>query len=116
MSEPGTPRRIEVRDGEEVVVQAEVASQPDQGTVRASLRTDSPHIPPGRRADLVDAVMDAPEVRDGTRLEAAVPLGDTESLERLRPIGRPVPEHFPHLFGRGVDHYGELMNLHEGRT
>jgi hypothetical protein len=38
---------------------------------------------PGR-ADLVDAVMDLPEVWASERLEAAVPSGDGESLERLR--------------------------------
>jgi hypothetical protein len=33
---------------------------------------------------LVDAVMDLPEVRASSRLEATVPLGDAELLERLR--------------------------------
>ncbi|HEY1000120.1 MAG TPA: hypothetical protein VGD83_10810, partial [Streptosporangiaceae bacterium] len=39
---------------------------------------------PGRRASLADAVMDLPEVQASTRMEATVPLGDGESLERLR--------------------------------
>jgi hypothetical protein len=33
---------------------------------------------------LVDAVMDLSEVQDRSRMEATVPLGDAESLERLR--------------------------------
>jgi hypothetical protein len=33
---------------------------------------------------LVDAVMDLPGVQASSRLEATVPLGDAESLERLR--------------------------------
>jgi hypothetical protein len=33
---------------------------------------------------LVDAVMDLPEVQSSARLEAAIPRGDGESLERLR--------------------------------
>ena len=41
-------------------------------------------MPPGKRTDLVDAVMDLPEVQASARLEAAVPIGDGESLERLR--------------------------------
>ena len=41
-------------------------------------------MPPGSRAGLVDAVMDLPEVQAGSRLEATVPLGDAESLARLR--------------------------------
>ena len=40
--------------------------------------------PPGRRADLVDAVVDLPEVQASSRLEATIPLGDTETLDRLR--------------------------------
>lgn len=39
---------------------------------------------PGARASLVDAVMGLPEVQASDRLEATVPLGDAESLERLR--------------------------------
>ena len=48
-----------------------------------SLRAESGHITPGRRASLVDAVLDRPEVRESARLEAAFPLGDAESLHRL---------------------------------
>ena len=55
-----------------------------EGTVRASLLPASGHTPPGSRASLVDAVMDLPQVQAGSRLEATVPLGDAESLERLR--------------------------------
>jgi hypothetical protein len=40
--------------------------------------------PRGYRASLVDAVMDLPEVQASDRVEAAVPYGDAESLERLR--------------------------------
>jgi hypothetical protein len=54
------------------------------GTVRASLHAQAGHITPGRRASLVDAVMDLPEVQASVRLEASIPLGDGESLERLR--------------------------------
>jgi hypothetical protein len=55
-----------------------------EGTVRASLLPSYGHTPPGSRASLVDAVMDLPEVQASSRLEATVPLGDAESLERLR--------------------------------
>jgi len=54
------------------------------GTVRTSLLPSSGHSPPGSRASLVDAVMDLPEVQASSRLEATLPLGDAESLERLR--------------------------------
>ena len=48
------------------------------------MRAESGHITPGRRASLVDAVLDLPEVRESARLEAAFPLGDTDSLHRLQ--------------------------------
>jgi hypothetical protein len=41
-------------------------------------------MPPGSHARLADAVMDLPEVQASSRLEATVPVGDTESLQRLR--------------------------------
>jgi hypothetical protein len=77
-------RRIEVKNGDQTVAAAEVTT-PDnpEGTVRTSLLPSSGHIPPGSRASLVDSVMDLPEVQQSSRLEATVPLGDSESLDRL---------------------------------
>jgi hypothetical protein len=48
-----------------------------------SLRAEPGHISPGRRASLVDAVLDLPEVQESARVEAAFRLGDSESLDRL---------------------------------
>lgn len=85
MTTPDTPRRIEVDDGDQTVAAAEVTiSAEDDGTARASLHASAGHITPGTRASLVDAVMDLPEVRASAHLQATVPLGDAESLERLR--------------------------------
>lgn len=85
MADPGTPRHVEVKEGDQTVAAAEVTtSQETDGTARASLHAASGHIVPGRRASLVDAVLDLPEVQASARLEATVPLGDGESLERLR--------------------------------
>jgi uncharacterized phage protein gp47/JayE len=85
MSNPDTPRHIEVKDGDQTVAAAEVTTaEGAEGTARTSLHAASGHIPPGTRASLVDAVMDLPEVQASTRLEATVPLGDGEALERLR--------------------------------
>lgn len=76
---------VEVRDGDRAVTSAEVStSSESQGTARASLQAESGHLPPGSRSDLVDAVLDLPEVQDSAHLEATVPLGDSESLHRLR--------------------------------
>ena len=85
MTDPGTPRHVEIKDGDETVAAAEVTtSQEAGGTAHASLHAAPGHIAPGSRADLVDAVMDLPEVQASERLQATVPLGDGESLERLR--------------------------------
>jgi uncharacterized phage protein gp47/JayE len=85
MTDPGTSRHVEIKDGDQTVAAAEVTtSQQAGGTAQASLHAASGHIAPGSRASLVDAVMDLPEVQHSARLKAAVPLGDTESLWRLR--------------------------------
>jgi len=85
VADPDTSRHIEIKDGDQTVAAAEVTtSQQADGTAQASLHAASGHIAPGHRASLVDAVMDLPEVQQSARLKAAVPLGDTESLWRLR--------------------------------
>jgi uncharacterized phage protein gp47/JayE len=85
MTSPDTPRYIEIKDGDQTIAAAEVTTSSGAGgTARASLNAVSGHVPPGGRANLVDAVMDLPEVQASARLEAAIPLGDGESLERLR--------------------------------
>lgn len=85
MTSRGRGMRVEIKDGEQTVAAAEVTTSPGpQGTTQASLHAMSGHVAPGNRARLVDAVMDLPEVQNSARLAAAVPLGDSESLQRLR--------------------------------
>jgi hypothetical protein len=77
-------QHVEISDGGRTVAAAEVIiSGGTGGTARASLRAESGHIAPGRRASLVDAVLDLPAVRESARLAAVFPLGDSESLHRL---------------------------------
>jgi hypothetical protein len=83
MTDPEDARRVEIKDGDHTVAAAEVSQRAD-GTARASLHAASGHVAPGRRADLVDAVVDLPEVQASSRLEVTIPLGDGESLDRLR--------------------------------
>ena len=83
MASDNKSRRVEVTDGDQTIAAAQVAEHTEE-TVRTSLLPTSGHTPPGARASLVDAVMDTPEVQGSSRLEATVPLGDAESLERLR--------------------------------
>ena len=85
MTNPDSPRHVEVRDGDRIVAAAEVTTaKGPEGTARTSLHAMSTDVPAGHRANLVDAVMDSPEVQASTRLEATIPLGDGELLERLR--------------------------------
>ena len=85
MTNPGKHRHVEIRDGGQTVASADVTTKnkPDS-TAQASLRAVPGHIAPGTRASLVDTVMDLPEVQESKRMEAAMPLGDSESLGRLR--------------------------------
>jgi len=83
MTDPEDARRVEIKDGDHTVAAADVSPQPG-GTARASLHAASGHVAPGRRADLVDAVVPLPEVQASSRLEATIPLGDGETLDRLR--------------------------------
>jgi hypothetical protein len=85
MIDPHMPRHIEIRDGDHAIAAAEVMTcEEAAGTARVWLHAAPGHVTPGRRASLVDAVMDLPEVQASVHLEATVPLGDTELLERLR--------------------------------
>jgi hypothetical protein len=85
MNDHDASRHVEVRIGDQTVAAADVTTAKGaEGTARTSLHATSGHIAPGSRASLVDAVMDLPEVQASTRLEATVPLGDGEALERLR--------------------------------
>ena len=77
-------RHVEISDAERTVAAAQVTSQGPGGTARASLRAESGHITPGRRASLVDAVLDLPEVQESARLQVAFPLGDCETLQRFQ--------------------------------
>jgi hypothetical protein len=85
MTSADKSHHVEVKEGEQTVAAAEVTTLGDpERTVRASLLPSSGPASPGSRAGLVDAVMDLPEVQASSRLEATVPLGDADSLQRLR--------------------------------
>src|SRR3984957_10667110 len=78
-------QHVKVSDADRTVDTAEVTtSEGSGGTARVSLHAEPGHITPGRRASLVDAVLDLPEVQESARVEAAFRLGDCESLHRLQ--------------------------------
>jgi len=86
VTNPETSRHVEIKDeGDHTVAEAQVTTaQGPEGTVRTSMNAKDAYVRPGDRASLVDAVMDLPEVQASDRVEAAVPYGDAESLDRLR--------------------------------
>jgi hypothetical protein len=86
MSDPETSRHVEIKDDDDrtaAVAEVTTARGPE-GTVRTSMYAKNEHVRPGDRAALVDEVMDLPEVKASNRVEATVPYGDAESVERLR--------------------------------
>ena len=56
----------------------------DLALARASLHVEAGHLPAGTRGRLVDAVLDSPEIRSRQWIQVALPLGDTEMLNRVR--------------------------------
>jgi len=77
-------RHVEVSDNHGVVVSADVTiTQQTVRTARTSLRAAAGHLAPGSRARLVDAVLELPELHNDGRLEAAFPLGDSETPHQL---------------------------------
>lgn len=76
---------LEISDGHGAVASADVTipCEPDRPAF-ASLRAIAGHLAPGARTRLVDAVLDLPELRQGVRLHAAFPLGDSETLLRFQ--------------------------------
>jgi hypothetical protein len=86
MTDPETSRHVEIKDDDDrtaAVAEVTTARGPD-GTVRTSMYAKNENVRPGDRAALVDEVMGLPEVKASNRVEATVPFGDAESVERLR--------------------------------
>jgi hypothetical protein len=60
MTSPGTPRHVEVKDGDQTVAAAEVTTSGGaDGIARASLHAASGHVTPGGRAAPVDPGRDS---------------------------------------------------------
>jgi hypothetical protein len=86
MTDPQNSRHVEIKDDDDrtaAVAEVTTAKGPE-GTVRTSMYAKSERVRPGDRAALVDEVMGLPEVKASDRVEATVPYGDAESVERLR--------------------------------
>jgi hypothetical protein len=71
-------------DGHRLATADVTTSAEAHGVTLASFHAEAGHLPPGTRRNLVDVVMDLPDVRASDHLRASVPTGDTESIDRLR--------------------------------
>jgi len=77
-------QRVTVQDGERTIGEADVRLAPDQNSLHVSLSVDAGLLPPGTRTQLVDAVLDLPEMTPGTQFKATLPAGDGEMLDQIR--------------------------------
>ena len=83
MTERDRPRIVVEDDDGRCVAEADIEVV-SRSEVRASLHVEAGHLPRGTRTRLVDAVLDTPEVSSCEHVQVALPLGDTEMLDRVR--------------------------------
>ncbi len=77
-------QQVSVEDDEGRTVASADIEIVDDSVSRASLHVESGHVQPGARARLVDAVIDEPQVSARPHLQVAMPLGQTEMVDRVR--------------------------------
>ena len=83
MSDTGQ-QHITIEDDGRPVAHADLKPSVDSDTVQASMHVESGHLPTGTRTRLVDAVIDRAAALRAERLQACLPAGDGEILDRLR--------------------------------
>jgi hypothetical protein len=77
-------QHITIEDNGRPLASADVEPSIGSDTVRASMHVESGHLPSGTRTRLVDAVVDRATALQAGRLQASLPAGDGEILDRLR--------------------------------
>ena len=77
-------QHITIEDEGRAVATADLESSTDTDTISASMHIESGHLPIGTRTQLVDAVVDRASALQAERLQASLPAGDGEILDRLR--------------------------------
>lgn len=76
---------VEIIEDGRRIASADIDTTPAApGTARVSFHAESGHLPTGTRTDLVDAVLDEPDVQNSRHLHASVPSGDSESLTQIQ--------------------------------
>lgn len=77
-------RTVTSEEDGRLLAEAVLRDDTDQQTVHADFHVEAGHLPVGARTQLVDAVCDQPDVKAAARLNATLPAGDSEILDRLR--------------------------------
>jgi len=75
-------QHITIEDDGRLLAEADVRATNE--AVQAELRVEAGHLPPGTRTRLVDAVLDISNAEPGIPLNATLPAGDAEMLQRMR--------------------------------
>ena len=113
---PNHPRfHIEINDADGRRVAFADIELLDSSMARASLHVESGHVPMGARPRLVDAVLDDGNVASCTHLLVAIPLGDTEILDRVRErceVTDTHPAGVTCLMGIGRTHHHPATDYH----
>jgi hypothetical protein len=78
------PHRRDRHDEQQLASMAVDSIKEEDGEAVASVPGSSGHHQPGQRAEVVDAVMDDPRLREADAVSVAVPRGDTEALDETR--------------------------------
>ena len=86
-------RIVEIEDAGRTVASAEVRPTGEPGVVHTDLHAESGPLPSDARTQLVDAVLEHPDVHAADHLVATMPVGDTEMLERVRERCEDVEAH-----------------------
>ena len=76
--------RITVEENGRVLAEATVHADSQHRSVQADMHVEAGHLPVGTRTRLVDAVLDDDSAAAGAHLDATLPAGDGEILDRLR--------------------------------
>lgn len=81
---PSKPQTVAVEEDGRLLAEASLRCDTDQQTIHADFHVEAGHLPVGTRTRLVDAVCDQPDTQAAARLDATLPAGDSEIVDRLR--------------------------------
>ena len=82
---PTTNESVKVRRDGHVVAEASISTRPQpEEPANVALSAQRDHVPAGARGELVDQVLDHPDVQGSDNVHVVLPLGDSESISRLQ--------------------------------